>query len=122
MTRPRAGASALALAASWRTLRVALALRNVGLPSQSEEQEAVPSRAGDFACDGAERPVLPPVVLEPVVEHFDDVSPTFKVPGQQRPGHGQAAIPAAAARSDGGHCGPPGHAAGRPEVLGRPNP
>src|ERR1022692_1906506 len=116
MTRPRAGTST----ASWRTLL--LALRNVGLPSQSEEQEAVPARAGDFDGDSAERPVLPPVVLEPVVEHFDDVSPTFKFPGQQRPGHGQAAIPAAAARSDGGHCGPTGHAAGRPEVLGRPNP
>src|ERR1022692_3655648 len=117
MTRPRAGVSALA---GWRTFL--LSLRNVCLPSQSKEQEPVPSGAGDFDGDSAERPVLPPVVLEPVVQHFDDVSSTFKVPSQERPGHGQAVVTTTAARPDGGHSGPTGRAAGRPKILRRSNP
>src|ERR1039458_2670749 len=103
MTRPHAGVSALAV--SWRTFR--LGLRTVCPPSQSEEQEAVPARAGDLAGDGAERPVLPALVLEAVVQHLDQVRVPLKVPGQQRPGNGQAAIAAATDRPDGGSRGPP---------------
>src|SRR5690606_20263081 len=39
--------------------------------AKTEEQEAVPARAGDLACDGREARVVAALVLEAVLEHAD---------------------------------------------------
>ena len=55
-------------------------------PAQAEEGPAVPSRAGDGAGDGGERAVGPPLELEAVGQHRDDVLDALVLPDQPGPG------------------------------------
>jgi hypothetical protein len=64
-----------------------------GQSASSPRQQAVPARAGDLACNGAQRPIAPGFVLEAVVEDFDDNLSIADAACEQGVGDGQSPVP-----------------------------
>src|SRR6185436_2033061 len=60
---------------------------------KSEEQQAIPARAGDLASDGAQRPIMPRFELEALGQHLHDDLPVMETTGEEGAGSGQPGVP-----------------------------
>src|SRR5713101_2975161 len=60
---------------------------------QSEEEEAIPASARDFASDRAQRAVASRIVFKSLVEDLHHDLPMVESPRKQRPGCGQSPVP-----------------------------
>src|SRR6185369_471208 len=59
---------------------------------KSEEQQAIPPRAGDLAGDGAQRPIMPRFELEALGQHLHHDLPVMETTGEEGAGSGQPGV------------------------------
>src|SRR5580658_3145695 len=77
-------------ARSPRSLRMAALLAS--LVCQSEEGHAIPAGAGDGHGDGGERRIMLSLVLEAILQNFDQNRAPFPLAPEDRAGYGDPAI------------------------------
>src|SRR6185295_3857313 len=57
-----------------------------------EEQQAIPTCAGDLAGDGAQRPIVPRFELKTLGQHLHDDLPVMETTGEEGAGSGQPGV------------------------------